>query len=89
MKGYPYILQNEIVDKFYIGSTNNLGRRLSEYNSKRWKNRFTYNYGNWRLIYKEEYPILSEARKRERQIKKWKNKERIKQLINRAHNNRP
>ena len=57
----------------YIGSTDNIDRRLREHNSENGKkNRFTKKYSDWRVLYTESYPTLEESRKREKEIKSWK-----------------
>ena len=60
---YLYILKSTNHNYSYVGTTDNLQRRLNEHNSGR--NRAT----KWRkpfvLAYQEEYQTLSEARKRE------------------------
>ena len=74
-----YILQSESTGRFYIGSTTDLDRRLRDHaagNTITTKGR-----GAWRLAYREDFPSLSAARHRERQIKSWKSRRSIAQLI--------
>ena len=65
-----YVLKNSITGKHYVGSTNDLVRRLSEHN--RGQTRSTRQKGIWEVVYIEEYNDLLEARRRERQIKSYK-----------------
>jgi putative endonuclease len=74
-----YILYSEKLDKYYIGSTLNVQERLRRHNSS---NRgFTSAGKPWELKYAEEFENKSLALKRERQLKSWKSKAAIEQLI--------
>ena len=74
-----YILFSQKLDKFYIGYTNNLERRLLEHNRN--KGKFTDNGIPWQLVYKQSYASKSEAMAREKEIKARKSKAYIQQLI--------
>lgn len=76
---YLYILQNETTDRYYIGSTNNLERRLKEH--LRGKTRTTRILHTDKLVYFEEYSIEKDARNREKKLKSYKSKKYIKWLI--------
>ena len=76
---YLYILKNQETDRFYIGSTNNLERRLKEH--LKGKTRTTKVLKAYDLVYFEEYSTDSEARLREKQLKSYKSKKYIKWLI--------
>jgi putative endonuclease len=76
-----YILQSRKNNRFYIGSTNDLERRLSEHNSG--KSHFTKNTGPWELYYAEEFQDRKEAFLREKQIKSWKKRSMIEKLRSR------
>lgn len=67
---YVYILKNTKGD-LYAGITENVAERIRVHNSKKGA-RFTKNKPCFRLVFKEEYGSLSEARQREIQIKKWR-----------------
>ena len=58
-----YILKSQQTGKYYIGSTNNIQRRLQEHRSG--SGVYTRGRGPWELIYSEEKKTLKEARKRE------------------------
>lgn len=79
---FVYILQSGVDNSYYIGCTNNVQRRIVEHNKG--LSRYTRNRIPWNMIYKEEYKLLSEARKREMQIKSWKKRIAIEKLINAA-----
>ncbi len=73
MKFYVYILHNSKHDKFYIGQTNNLDARIIEHNSGQVNYTSKYD-GGWSLGYYEEYNSRTEAIKREKFLKRQKNK---------------
>jgi len=58
-----YVLWSSKLNKRYVGSTENLKRRLNEHNKG--ANRFTKGGTPWILVYREEYSTRSEARRRE------------------------
>ena len=74
-----YILKNELTNRYYIGSTNNLERRLEQH--KKGYTRTTKILGTYDLVYKEEYNTLLEARLREKKLKSYKSKKYIEWLI--------
>lgn len=79
---YFYIIQSEVDDsKCYIGSTNNLKRRLYEHNNSS-KISYTNKFRPWKLIHKEYYKTKKEAGWKEYQIKKsaWQRKELFKKI---------
>ena len=75
---FVYILKN-CEGKYYIGCTNDLKRRIVEYNSG--KSNYTKNKGPWELIYSENFKTSEEAYFREKQIKKYKGGNAFKKLI--------
>ena len=75
---FVYILQSLKTLKYYIGSTNNIERRIHEHSSN--KTASLKNKGPFKLIYSEEYPSLLDARKREREIKSYKGGNAFKKL---------
>ena len=76
---HAYILRNTISGRHYIGSTNNLERRLQEHN--RGQTRSTKSDGEWVLIHHEIYNTKEEAVARERQIKSYKGGNAFKKLL--------
>jgi putative endonuclease len=77
-----YILQSTSSGKFYIGSADDVSQRLSGH--QRGQTRYTRSRGPWVLVYQESYPTLSEAQRRERQLKSWKSHRSIQELIDKA-----
>ena len=64
---YVYILKSQKNQELYIGSTNNLEKRLAEHNSG--KSGYTKKYMPYELIYYEVYKSEPDARKREGNLK--------------------
>ena len=75
-----YVLLSIEYQKTYIGSTNNLARRLEEHNKG--KERFTSIYKPWIPIYIEFYPNEKEARDREKELKTSSGRRYLKKVIN-------
>ena len=57
--------------KLYVGITEDLNKRLYYHNTKQGAN-FTKYKSKFEIVFKEKYPTLTEARKREIKIKKWR-----------------
>ena len=74
-----YILYSSSKDKFYIGFTSDLEERIIRHNQK--SKGFTGNTNDWKIVYSETYPTKPEALSREKQIKSWKSRIKIQELI--------
>ena len=81
-KGYVYILKDKN-GKFYVGSTDNLERRLKQH--KNGHTQTTRNMDNFEIVLKQEYDSLDLARKIELKIKKLKRKDYIEKMINEGY----
>ena len=75
-----YILISEKRNRYYIGCTSNLSKRLVRHRQK--SKGFTGSVSDWELKHKEEYISKKAAYQREKMIKKWKSRKKIEQLIN-------
>ena len=88
-----YILFSHNANRYYIGYTSDIKRRLEEHNDpfvSSHKSKFCLKNGPWSLVYLEKnFNSRSDAIKRERQIKGWKSRKMILTLINNynANNN--
>ncbi|OGI17303.1 MAG: hypothetical protein A2Z52_02850 [Candidatus Moranbacteria bacterium RBG_19FT_COMBO_42_6] len=78
MRAYLYILKCSD-QAYYVGIANDVIQRISEH--QRGKNKFTKSRLPVKLIYKEEHTNKSAAMKREKQIKSWKDRKAIENLI--------
>ena len=74
-----YVLYSPRINRYYIGYTNDLERRLSEHNRR--KGKFTDRGIPWELKHTEIYSSKSEAHAREQFIKGQKSRTFIEDLI--------
>lgn len=75
--GFVYIMQS-MGGVLYVGSTENLEKRVWEHKEKLIENSFTARNNVDRLIYFEKFAELYQARDREYQIKKWNRTKKLK-----------
>jgi putative endonuclease len=78
MSAFVYILR-DINNKFYIGSTTDLKRRLSQHNTGHTQT--TRNMAAPTLVLSQEYASLSDARKIEKKLKSLKRKDYIEKIV--------
>jgi len=76
---YTYIIYSAILNKYYIGSCQDVAQRLQDHLNSRSK--YTKVAKDWELKYFETFDTRSEACKRELQIKKMKSRKFIESLI--------
>jgi putative endonuclease len=74
-----YIIFSETLNKYYVGCTDDLVRRLIEHNSK--AGHFTSPGAPWRVVHLETFSLRLEALKREREIKSKKSRRYIESLL--------
>ena len=79
MSFYVYVLISESYNQHYVGSTQDLEKRIWALNEG--LSRFTKGRRPWKLIYKEKYDTRSEAMKRERFLKSGQGRELLKKLV--------
>ena len=79
---YTYILKSQSSGKYYIGSINNINRRLQEHNKG--ISQYTRNRGPWLLQYKEIFSSRSEAVRRERYLKSLKKRLELEKIMSSA-----
>jgi len=75
-----YILKSIKNERFYIGCTSNLNRRLLEHNAGR--NASTKWHMPWSVVYSELFVEQGLAYAREKQIKKYKGGNAFRALLN-------
>jgi putative endonuclease len=68
---YVYVLYSGSFNRFYIGSTKDIKNRLERHNAGHTPSNKAY--GRWELVFSQSFNTLEEARKRELEIKRWKN----------------
>ena len=76
---YVYIITNKHRSTYYIGMTNNLGRRLTEHkeNIEKGIKTFASKYNIKFLVYYEKYTWVQEAIAREKELKGWKRDKKL------------
>jgi len=77
---YVYILESKKDNSFYIGQTDDLEKRLDFHNQG--LSKYTSRKLPWHIVYFEEYTTRKEALQRERFLKKQRNRDFYKSLIN-------
>ena len=76
MKFYVYIIYSACLDKYYIGHTDNLEKRVSEHCIRK-----NLGASDWKLMHVEEFETRAEAMKRELGIKRKKRRTYLEWLI--------
>ena len=76
---FVYILYSNHLDKYYVGYTSNLKKRLTEHNNG--VSLYTAKASDWLLKYSEQLPDRISATNREKEIKKKKSRKYIEWLI--------
>ena len=76
---YVYLIQSEVDSSFYVGYTSNLELRLKQHNNG--ETIYSSRKKPWFLVYSEVFENKTLALKRERFLKKQKNRDFYYQLI--------
>ena len=76
---YIYVLRSLIHSTRYVGSTEDISKRLAEHNSG--KCRYTSGRKPWRLVYEEKFALRSEAIKREKFLKSGQGRKYLDSLL--------
>jgi putative endonuclease len=79
MNYFVYILQSEIDQSYYIGYSQDVNKRLVEHNLG--TSTYTSRKKPWKIVYTESVQTKTEALKRERFLKKQRNKSFYEKLI--------
>ena len=76
---FVYILFSDSLNRYYIGSTKDIVRRIEDH---LWNHKgFTSKAKDWQLRYQEVFETKTEALTREKHIKSWKSRKMIEKLI--------
>ena len=68
---YTYILASDRNGTLYVGSTDDLAKRVYQHKEKVYRG-FTSKYGVDKLVWFEAFELRSNAFRRERRIKEWR-----------------
>ena len=79
MDHITYILYSKLLDRYYIGFTSDMTTRLLRHNQK--SKGFTGKVNDWEVVYKEYFFNKEDAYLRERELKSWKNRKKLEELI--------
>jgi putative endonuclease len=74
-----YIIYSQRIDKYYIGFSSNVQERLRKHNRN--SKGFSSSGRPWIMVYSEVFDNKKDAMAREKQLKNWKNRERLESLI--------
>ena len=80
MKYFVYILYSTSIDKYYIGHTNDIERRIYEHNLG--KEKFTRKGVPWEIKFFRSYDTNIEATREELRLKKCKNRKYLEEYMN-------
>ena len=84
MNFYTYIIYSAKLDKYYVGFTGgSLNERLRRHNMNH--KGFTGSNSDWIVKYFEQFADKVSAMQREREIKSWKSRKKLEQLIGLQH----
>ena len=76
---FVYILFSDSLNRYYIGSTKDIAKRIEVH---LWNHQgFTSKAKDWQLRYQEVFETKTEALAREKHIKRWKSRKMIEKLI--------
>ena len=80
MSAHFYILYSATADRYYVGHTTEpLEERIRKHNSDH--KGFTGKYRDWKIVYSEIHESKNAAYRRELEVKSWKSRKRVAQLI--------
>jgi putative endonuclease len=79
MDYFTYILFSEKLNRYYIGSSQDISQRLERHNAGATKS--TKTGRPWKIVYYEKYNSKTEAIKRENYLKRMKSKKFIESFI--------
>ena len=82
LPGFVYIIRSLRNNSYYVGSTNNVERRLSEHNTKRSK--YTSELIPWELVFSQKFRDLALARTVEYSLKRLKNRKILDVIVTRG-----
>ena len=78
---YLYIIYSPLLDKYYVGETNDIQRRIPEHKTRTFKGSYTSQTTDWELKLSLLFENINQARKAEAFIKRMNSKKFIEKLI--------
>ena len=81
--GFTYIMTNKHHNVLYTGCSSDIVKRVSQHKSHYFKGSFTDRYNCEYCVYFEEFPDISSAIRREKQIKNMTRNEKLTLINNR------
>ncbi|WP_335966217.1 GIY-YIG nuclease family protein [Galbibacter sp. PAP.153] len=78
-----FILYSQTLDRYYVGASGDLERRLTKHNANH--KGYTGRASDWAIVHKERFTSKVEAYRREKQIKGWKSRRMIENLLASGH----
>ena len=76
---YFYIIYSSQANKYYYGHSANIEDRLKKHNT--YHKGFTGKWNDWVIVYYEVFETKNKAYQREREIKSWKSRKKVEELI--------
>ena len=83
---FVYVLKSVAHQRFYVGMTTDVERRIEEHNNAKTKS--TKGWKPWKLFFFEEFPTREQARQREKYLKSGYGKQWIKHKWSRSSGDR-
>ena len=78
---FLYIIYSRTIDKHYVGETQDLAIRVHQHNNHYFKNNFTKNADDWKVVVSYECSDRNEALFLEKFIKKMKSRAFLRKVI--------
>src|SRR3972149_9538418 len=79
---FVYILRSQRTGRYYVGSTQDLSRRLAEHNQPEENpSRWTRGGAPWKLVFSEDFLRATQAVRAEKFIKRMKSRDFIEKLV--------
>lgn len=79
MKAYVYILYFSKPDRYYVGSTTDIERRVRQHGEGHTYS--TKRLGEFKMVFSQQFNTIGEARGIERKIKSWKRRDFIEKIV--------
>ena len=76
---FVYILYSKQLDRYYVGQTDNIEKRLQSHLSG--ISKYTSSAKDWTIVYTETFQTREHAIKRENEIKRMKSRRYIESLL--------